>query len=85
MEAFVQFFLGRYAVNLTYEDDLGASLRRNLTSISGFWFDCVTSIPWSYMDLHQYLVRPLWLQRALSAALSLYPWPRCSALTRTHS
>ncbi len=57
VEAFVQFFLGRYSEDLTYEDDLLVSLQRNLTSVSGFWFDCVTSIPWSYMDLHLYLVR----------------------------
>ncbi len=75
MEAFVQFFLGRYSEDLTYEDDLLVSLQRNLTSVSGFWFDCVTSIPWSYMDLHQYLVRPLLLRRARSFALILNP--RC--------
>jgi hypothetical protein len=42
---------------MTYQDDILVSLRKNLTSVSGFWFDCVTSIPWSYIDLHFYLVR----------------------------
>ncbi len=28
-----------------------------LFSVFGFWFDSVTSIPWSYMDLHLYMVR----------------------------
>ena len=32
-------------------------LRRNVTSVSGFWFDCITSIPWSYLDYAAYLVR----------------------------
>uniref|UniRef100_A0A7S0MT42 Ion transport domain-containing protein n=1 Tax=Cryptomonas curvata TaxID=233186 RepID=A0A7S0MT42_9CRYP len=40
---------------MTYRDDFIISLKRNLSSITGFWFDCVTSIPWSYMDLHFYL------------------------------
>jgi hypothetical protein len=73
VEAFVQFFLGRYSEDLTYEDDLLVSLQRNLTSVSGFWFDCVTSIPWSYMDLHQYLVRPLRRRRARSVATTEFP------------
>ncbi len=33
------------------------SFKRNLSSLRGFWFDCATSIPFSYMDLHLYLVR----------------------------
>jgi hypothetical protein len=57
VEAFAQFFLGYYEEDMTYQDDFLASLKRNLSSISGFWFDCITSIPWSYMDLHFYLVR----------------------------
>jgi hypothetical protein len=56
VEAFVQFFLGSYSQDLTYQDNLLMSLKRNLSSVRGFWFDCVTSIPWSYMDLHVYLV-----------------------------
>jgi hypothetical protein len=30
---------------------------RYLTTASGFWFDCITSVPWSYMDLVVYRVR----------------------------
>ena len=56
VEAFIQFFLGYYAHDMTYQDDLVVSVKRNLSSLSGFWFDCVTSIPWSYMDLYFYLV-----------------------------
>ena len=57
VEAFTQFFLGYYTQDMSYKDDLSGSIRRNLSSISGFWFDCITSIPWSFMDLHFYLVR----------------------------
>jgi hypothetical protein len=57
VEAFTQFFLGYFEEDMTYQDDFLVSLRKNLSSISGFWFDCVTSIPWSYIDLNFYLVR----------------------------
>ncbi len=57
VEAFVQFFLGRYSEDQTYEDDISLSFKRNLSSLRGFWFDCATSIPFSYMDLHLYLVQ----------------------------
>jgi hypothetical protein len=60
VEAFAQFFLGYYAEDRTYKDDFCELLIKNISSISGFWFDCVTSIPWSYMDLHYFLVWPLW-------------------------
>ena len=56
MEAFSQFFLGYFNADMTYQDDLRVSVLRNLSSVSGFWFDCVTSIPWSYLDMHFYLV-----------------------------
>ena len=56
VEAFLRFFLGTFDVDLTYDDDLLSVARKNVCSPSGFWFDCVTSIPWSYMDLHFYLV-----------------------------
>jgi len=55
VEAFTQFFLGYYEEDMTYQDDLIVLLKRNLSSLTGFWFDCVTSIPWSYIDLHFYL------------------------------
>jgi hypothetical protein len=56
VEAFSQFFIGYYKIDMTYEDNLAVCIARNLSSFSGFWFDCVTSIPWSYMDMHFYLV-----------------------------
>jgi hypothetical protein len=58
VEAFTQFFLGYYTHDMTYQDDFVTSVKRNLLSVTGFWFDCVTSIPWSYMDMHFYLVLP---------------------------
>ncbi len=56
LDAAVQFFLGLYTESLDYIDDLPSVMRMNLTSPWRFWFDCVTSIPWSCMDLHSYLV-----------------------------
>ena len=40
-----------------YIDSFSIIARRNIASLTGFWFDCVTSIPWSCIDLHLYLVR----------------------------
>jgi hypothetical protein len=48
---------GTVEANQEYEDDFRTVVLANLTSLSGFWFDCVTSIPWSWLDLHIYLVR----------------------------
>jgi hypothetical protein len=56
VEAFIQFFLGYYAEDLTYKDDFFTVFRKNISAVTGFWFDCVTSIPWSFMDIHFYLV-----------------------------
>jgi hypothetical protein len=68
LEAFSQFFIGHYKIDMTYEDNLVVCITRNLSSFSGFWFDCVTSIPWSYMDMHFYLVliRPLFISVILT-------------------
>ncbi len=73
VEAFTQFFLGYYEEDMTYQDDFVVSLKRNLSSISGFWFDCVTSIPWSYMDLHFYLVLSCTLSCLLQHSCSFNP------------
>ena len=72
VEAFTQFFLGYYNHDMTYQDDLLVSVRRNLSSVTGFWFDAVTSIPWSYMDMHFYLVRAPMVSRTESRS-SLTP------------
>ena len=39
-----------------YVDDPMEVLHRKLTSLSGFWFDFVTSLPWSYLDYNALLV-----------------------------
>ena len=46
---FFQFLTGCF-VEPDYVDSYARIAMKNLTSLSGFWFDCVTSMPWSYMD-----------------------------------
>ncbi len=58
VEAFARFFVGSFNVDMTYDDDLVSVAKKNVCSASGFWFDCITSIPWSYMDLVFYVVIP---------------------------
>ena len=82
VEVFTQFFLGYYTQDMTYKDDLSGSIRRNLSSISGFWFDCITSIPWSFMDLHFYLVVLASLKPNTFVYGSLFRLP---SLISTHS
>ena len=41
---------------MSYVDDFSRIVMRNVLSVSGFWFDLITSIPWSYVDLGFYLV-----------------------------
>jgi hypothetical protein len=45
-------------MDMNYIDDFAWIVKKNLFSLTGFWFDCVTSIPWSCFDLYEYLVRP---------------------------
>ncbi len=52
----VQFLTGCF-VDPDYLDSYSRIALRNLTSLRGFWFDCVTSMPWSYMDYYAYQVR----------------------------
>ena len=56
VECVTQFVLGVYD-NGGYIDSFSVIAWRSVTSVTGFWFDCVTSIPWSCIDLHLYLVR----------------------------
>ena len=56
LEILLQFLVGTYDQDLNYVDDWKFVLKLNLSSISGFWLDCLTSIPWSWMDMHAYLV-----------------------------
>ncbi len=65
MEVFLQFFIGFYTHELKYFDDICTVARHNLSSPFGFWFDSVTSIPFSYIDLSIYLV-PIFGRRPLS-------------------
>ncbi len=52
----LQFLRGYYRADTLYEDRLEAVFLNNVSSVTGFWFDCVTSIPWTYLDLDAYLV-----------------------------
>jgi hypothetical protein len=52
-----QFFIGSFEDSPSLLNDFLLVLLRNFTSISGFWFDCITSIPWSFIDFRAYTVR----------------------------
>jgi hypothetical protein len=56
-EVLLQFCVAVYNEDLQFIDDWRTIALRNFLSIFGFWFDSATSIPWSFMDLHFYLVR----------------------------
>ena len=51
LEIVANFFIGYHEAGC-YEDSLYAIARRNLSSLSLFWFDAFTSIPLSYADLY---------------------------------
>ena len=51
-----QFFVGSFDNSETYFDDIKLIMIRNLTSVTGFWFDLLTSMPWSFMDVNAYKV-----------------------------
>ena len=51
-----QFFVGVFTEDLKYIDDWRTVVVKTFTSISGFWFDSFTSIPWSFLDLQLYMV-----------------------------
>jgi hypothetical protein len=53
-EVFVQFFIGVYDSAEKYCDDPLVVATRYLTSLRGFAFDFITSLPWSYFDLNSY-------------------------------
>ena len=60
-EVTLQFFTGVYTEDLEYIDDWETVVVKTLKSLSGFWFDSFTSIPWSYLDLQLYMVLPVLL------------------------
>ena len=57
MEVVYQFFVGTFDETGTYVDEFQAVARNYAFSYSGFWFDALTSVPWSYLDLYSYQVR----------------------------
>ncbi len=54
-EVFSQFFVGVFDSSENYYDDFRLIISRNVTSLA-FWFDCATSLPWSFLDLNVYQV-----------------------------
>ena len=56
MEIVLQFLTGSLDMSETYCDDFSLIAAKYLLSISGFWFDFFTSLPWSFNDLYAYKV-----------------------------
>jgi hypothetical protein len=56
VEIVLQFFTGSVDLSEKYCDNIRVISAVYLSSLSGFWFDCVTSIPWSFNDLYSYQV-----------------------------
>ncbi len=58
LDVILQFLTGCFVEhNTEYVDSYSRIALRNLTSLKGFWFDCVTSMPWSFMDYYAYQAR----------------------------
>ena len=55
-EIFLQFVTGSMDLSETYCDDFKVISAKYLSSFSGFWFDTLTSVPWSFNDLYAYQV-----------------------------
>jgi hypothetical protein len=45
-----------YTEDMMYIDNWRIVAAKLCLSTTGIWFDIMTSIPWSFMDLHSYLV-----------------------------
>jgi hypothetical protein len=56
IEIVLQFCTGTIDVTDTYCDNFSVISTNYLASPRGFWFDVITSIPWSYNDLYAYKV-----------------------------
>ncbi len=69
---------------MAYIDNWRLVAARLCMSATGIWFDIVTSIPWSFMDLHSYQVTLL-LPRRWTRGLTTNMNQRCvsSGLTIT--
>ena len=59
MEIVLQFCIGSMDISEKYCDDFRVISAQYISSFSGFWFDVVTSIPWSFNDLYAYQVSML--------------------------
>lgn len=55
-EIFCQFFIGYYDKNGAYVDEMGLVARKYCKSFTAFWFDIITSLPWTYLDYIALLV-----------------------------
>ncbi len=56
IEVFVFFVTGKFDKNEIYHDNILYIVWERLRSPGEFWFDAVTSIPWSFLDFLSYLV-----------------------------
>ena len=56
MEIVLQFFTGSLDVSEIYCDSLPIIAAKYFSSVGGFWFDFLTSLPWSFNDLYAYQV-----------------------------
>ena len=77
-EAISQFFVGYFDANEKYVDSLLAVALKNFSSFSGFWFDLLTSVPWSYFDMTAYQVITSLIHRARPRMCALRPRDRIS-------
>ncbi len=55
-EVIIQFFMGTLDASDRYCDNLRVIAFKYCASFTGFWFDFVTSLPWSFNDLYSYEV-----------------------------
>ncbi len=58
IEIALQFFTGSLDISETYCDDISIVAAKYMSSMSGFGFDFLTSLPWSFNDLYAYEVNP---------------------------
>lgn len=76
LEIVVQFCTGSLDVSETYCDDYRVIAVKYLSSLSGFWFDFATSLPWSFNDLYAYQVFtfPAWSLTSGVFLFLLFPY-----------
>ena len=56
LEVVYQFFVGAFDETGTYVDDINTIAKKYVFAYNGFWFDVITSGPWSFLDLYSYQV-----------------------------